>query len=91
MKYNPSEIIKKINIPCLIIAGENDLQMDASESIMLDKSAQNSKLILIKKMNHILFKIDGNKLENLKSYNNKNLKVAEEVIEGILDFIGQID
>ncbi len=91
MKYNPSEIIKKINIPCLIIAGENDLQMDVSESIMLDKSAQNSKLILIKKMNHILFKIDGNKLENLKSYNNKNLKVAEEVIEGILDFIGQID
>ena len=91
MKYNPSEIIKKINIPCLIIAGENDLQMDVSESVMFDKSAQNSKLILIKKMNHILFKIDGNKLENLKSYNNKNLKVAEEVIEGILDFIGQID
>ena len=91
MQYNPSEIIKKINIPCLIIAGENDLQMDVSESIMLDKSAQNSKLILIKKMNHILFKIYGNRLENLKSYNNKNLKVAEEVIEEILNFIGHID
>tara|TARA_B100001564_G_scaffold341393_1_gene336054 strand:+ start:151801 stop:152727 length:927 start_codon:yes stop_codon:yes gene_type:complete len=91
MKYNPSEIIKKINIPCLIIAGENDLQMDVSESVMLDKSAQNSKLILIKKMNHILFKIDGNRLENLKSYNNKNLKVAEEVIEEILNFIGHLD
>ena len=71
--------------------GENDLQMDVNESIMLDKSAQNSKLILIKKMNHILFKIDGNRLENLKSYNNKNLKVAEEVIEEILNFIGHLD
>ena len=91
MKYNPSEIIKKINIPCLIIAGENDLQMDVNESIMLDKSAQNSKLILIKKMNHILFKIDGDRLENLKSYNNKNLKVAEEVIEEIFNFISHID
>ena len=42
-------------------------------------------------MNHILFKIDGNRLENLKSYNNKNLKVAEEVIEEILNFIDHID
>ena len=87
MQYDPKKIIAKIPIPSLIINGDNDLQVDEEEAKLLYNSAQNSKILIVKKMNHVLVEIEGDELKNVKSYNNPELKISEIVIEKIAEFI----
>ena len=38
-------------------------------------------------MNHVLVSIDGDNLENSKSYNEPKRKISKNLIEYIIDFI----
>lgn len=87
MQYDPKKIIAKIPIPSLIINGDNDLQVDEKEAKLLYNSAQNSEILIVKNMNHVLVEIEGDELKNVKSYNNPELKISEIVIEKMVEFI----
>ena len=87
MQYDPKKIIAKIPIPSLIINGDNDLQVDQKEAKLLYSSAQNSEILIVKNMNHVLVEIEGDELKNVKSYNNPELKISELVIEKMVEFI----
>ena len=41
-------------------------------------------------MNHVLVKIEGDDLENMKSYNTTTLQIPEEVSRSMLDFINAL-
>ena len=90
MQYDPKKIIAKIPIPSLIINGDNDLQVDEKEAKLLYNSAQNSKILIVKNMNHVLVEIEGDELKNVKSYNNPDLKISELVIEKMVEFIEKL-
>ncbi len=87
MQYDPQIVIKSITIPTLIISGTKDLQVPVSEAELLKVNASNAKLQLIKDMNHVLFHIEGNELENSKSYNESFRSIANELINAIVAFI----
>jgi len=87
MSYNPVEELKKLDIPVLIINGTKDLQVSVDEAKLLNDAAKNSELRLIDKMNHVLFIIEGDDLENSKSYNDHAGKVSEELINDVVNFI----
>lgn len=87
MQYDPKKIISKIPIPSLIINGDNDLQVDEKEAKLLYNSAQNSEILIVKNMNHVLVEIEGDELKNIKSYNNPELKISELLIEKMVEFI----
>ena len=87
MQYDPKKIIAKIPIPSLIINGDNDLQVDEKEAKLLYNSAQNSEILIVKNMNHVLVEIEGDELKNVKSYNNPELKISEIVIDKMVEFI----
>lgn len=87
MKYNPKEEIAKLAIPVLIINGEKDLQVQISEAEKLKAAYPDAQLEIIPSMNHILKKIEGNSIENSKSYNEPNRPVIPEIITIISNFI----
>ena len=87
MKYDPIVEIEKLDIPVLVINGTKDLQVSVEEASSLNVAAINSELKLIKKMNHVLFIIEGDDQENAKSYNNHAGEVSEELINAIVTFI----
>ena len=87
MQYNPQEEIAKLEIPVLIINGEKDIQVQVSEAELLKKAKPDAQYEIIKNMNHVLKEIEGNDLENSKSYNIYNLPVIPKLIEVISDFI----
>ena len=87
MKYNPQEEIKNLQIPILIINGSKDLRVDVKEANLLNESAANSTLKLIENMNHVLVTIEGDNLENSKSYNEVMRKISPTLIETIISFI----
>lgn len=90
MKYDPQTEIKKLTIPILIINGSKDIQVSGDEAQLLSASAKNSQIVIIEKMNHILVPIEGDNLENTKSYNETFRDLSPELKEAILDFIQSI-
>lgn len=87
MKYNPAEEIKKLNIPILIVNGTKDLQVSVEEAQLLKDAAPDSELSIIENMNHVLFTIEGDDLENSKSYNEPYRKINQTLIDVVSNFI----
>ena len=87
MKYNPAEVIAAIDIPVLIINGTKDLQVSESEAELLKKANKDAVLTIITNMNHVLFEIEGDDLENSKSYNESFRPISPQLIMSITDFI----
>jgi pimeloyl-ACP methyl ester carboxylesterase len=87
MQYNPTEVIRKLNIPILIVNGTKDLQVSKEEAKLLKDANENAELKIIENMNHVLFEIEGDDLENSKSYNEASRTISLELIESITKFI----
>ncbi len=87
MSYDPQEEIKKLEMPILIINGTKDLQVSETEAKLLDTAANESTLIIVEKMNHILVHIEGDDLENSKSYNEAYRKLSPKLLEAITSFV----
>ena len=91
MQYNPQEHIEKLEIPTLIINGTKDLQMTTSEAQLLKERKPDAELVIIENMNHLLFEINGDDLENSKSYNEMHHPIITEAITVILNFMKQFN
>lgn len=89
MQYDPSEIIQDLDMPILIINGTKDLQVSEEEAKLLKQAKPDAELVIIEKMNHILVPIEGDDLENSKSYNEAYRKISPELISSILSFLEQ--
>lgn len=87
MQYNPEDEIKKLKIPVLILQGKKDLQVEIKEATQLNKAVPQSKLAIIELMNHVLVSIEGDNVENSKSYNEPSRKISDVLINEILDFM----
>jgi uncharacterized protein len=85
--YDPQIEIKKLSIPILILQGTNDLQVTVEDANLLKNAAPKAELVLITDMNHILRIIKGDVSENIKSYNEASLPLAEELTSAIISFI----
>lgn len=89
MRYNPVEEIKKLSAPALIINGTKDLQVDKSEAELLKNAATNAQLKIIENMNHVLVTVEGDDLENSKTYNKPKLPLADGLVNTVSEFINQ--
>ena len=89
MQYDPKVVIKELKIPVLIINGNKDIQVSEEEAILLKDANQNAELLIIDKMNHILVPIEGDTLENTKSYNEPQRDISPELISAIVSFINE--
>jgi pimeloyl-ACP methyl ester carboxylesterase len=84
--FNPSQEIKKLTIPVLIINGTKDLQVPIANAEALHKIVKGSELVLIKNMNHVL-KIVNSQTENQQSYFTDKFPLSTELITTIVDFL----
>ena len=87
IQYNPQQEIHRLDIPILIVHGTKDIQVNVDEAELLKEANLNATLIIISNMNHIFKKIDGDMIENQKSYNNPELPVMNELTQSIVSFI----
>ncbi|WP_027880695.1 alpha/beta hydrolase [Mesoflavibacter zeaxanthinifaciens] len=87
MKYNPTEVLSTLNIPILVINGTKDLQVSETEAKLLKEANKDATLKIIENMNHVLVTIEGDNLENSKSYAETQRPIAEGLIDTITNFI----
>lgn len=86
MAYNPTEEIKALNIPVLILNGTKDLQVFENDAKALHAAKTESQLIMIKDMNHVLKTITNN-ADNKKSYSAPNFPLSKKLITVLTKFI----
>lgn len=87
LNYDPAEEMTSLNTPCLIIHGENDIQVDSQHATILHNANKASKVIVVRGMNHILKPSGKDPDENYATYNNPGLALVTEAVDGIADFI----
>lgn len=87
MQYNPQDIIKSLTIPTLIVNGTKDLQVSVDEANLLKLASDEAELKIIDNMNHVLFVIQGDELENSKSYNESFRSISKVLIDSVSSFI----
>ncbi len=86
-KYNPQTEIKKLNVPILIVQGNNDLQVTVKDAELLSQANKNAELVIVDKMNHVMKTIEGDQKANIDSYNNETLPISEIMTTKIISFI----
>lgn len=87
MKHQPTEYIAQLEMPILLLHGKRDLQIDFSESELLAEAQPKAKLVLMDDVNHVMRYANDDDMENAKTYNQRSLPLAYEVVEEILDFL----
>ena len=91
LKYDPSNEIGKLKIPCLILQGTTDIQIKVDDAKMLAKKSPKSELKIIEGMNHIFKEAPLDRQANIATYNNPNLPLAPGFFESIARFIKKIN
>ncbi|QES89942.1 alpha/beta hydrolase [Rhizosphaericola mali] len=87
-KYDPQFEIKKLNIPILILQGDNDIQIGVKDAENLHAANSKSQLIILKNVNHIMKTIvDRERQANIATYNNPDLPISELLVTDIVKFI----
>lgn len=76
-----------MNIPVLILQGNNDLQVTVKDAESLAQSNKKAELLIVDKMNHIMKIVDGDMQANMASYNNETLPISEVMTNKIVSFI----
>ncbi|CDQ18651.1 alpha/beta hydrolase [Halobacillus karajensis] len=89
MAYDPSEQFAALDVPSLIINGTHDIQVAVEEAHRLEEAEPEADLLLIDGMNHILKEAPEDREENLATYTNPDLPLADGVVDGIVDFLDQ--
>ncbi|QTD43286.1 alpha/beta hydrolase [Sporosarcina sp. Te-1] len=87
MAYNPVEQVKQLSIPVLVLNGDRDLQVTIADAEALHGAKPDSKLVIVPTMNHVLKESPENREENIATYTDPELPLAEGLMESIIPFI----
>ncbi len=88
LRYTPSDELKKLKQPVLIVQGTTDIQVDEKQGTMLHAAKPNAQLALIKDMNHVLKHCPSmNQLEQQKTYQSPTPRVSGELVKRMAEFI----
>lgn len=90
MQYDPAQELSLLDIPSLAITGSKDLQTNEDELNFLISKSPNTQKTIIKNMNQVFVNIQGDDLENSKSYNNTQLPISLELLSTIKVFISEL-
>ena len=87
LQYDPAEVLKKLDVPTLIVQGKNDLQVKMTDSQRLSTAKPTAEIVYFDKMNHVLKDSPTDQAGNLATYADPTLPLTEGLVESISSFI----
>ncbi|MFA9392277.1 MAG: alpha/beta hydrolase [Prolixibacteraceae bacterium] len=88
-QYNPAVEIGKLKVPVLIVQGENDIQVEVKDALLLKAGNEKAQLKRIEGMNHILKDAPEDLQQNYATYTNPDLPLNKVLLKEIVTFIQQ--
>lgn len=86
---SPTALISALEIPVLILQGDHDIQVSLEDAELLHNACPTAEYRLIHGMNHVLKPAPEDLAENMATYYQPDLPLAEGLIDAITGFIGQ--
>ncbi len=87
IKLDPSEEIKKLSCPVLVIQGNNDLQVPTEEADILKAAYPKATVKVIKDMNHVLKLAPADRVGNMTTYTKASLPISAEFSKSVVAFV----
>lgn len=87
LKYDPQQEISNVNVPVIILQGRKDIQVTETDAENLYAANDQAIIHYFSKMNHVLKEIEGDREQNIASYSNPDLPLANGLINEIVEFI----
>lgn len=88
--YDPADLIAALDMPLLILQGQEDLQIGEDDARRLQGANPNAQLMLLETVNHLLKSVTpGDRQENLESYGDPDRPISNRVVEAIHTFVSQ--
>ena len=87
MKYIPSDEIKKVKEPVLILQGTTDIQVAVSQAELLKRAAPHAQITIITGMNHVLKNAPADKEKNKAAYMDPALPLSVGLMGAIVGFV----
>lgn len=85
---DPATLLAGIDLPVLIVQGEEDIQVGVSEAEALHAAAPGSTLVLLDKVNHALKPVEpGDMAANIATYGDTDLAIDPRVASAIAGFV----
>lgn len=86
-KYDPSEEIRHLHIPVLIVNGTRDLQVTTDQAKLLHAARPDAALVLVDGMNHVLKNAPEDRTKNLETYTEPALPLDIGLVGPLVRFI----
>jgi alpha-beta hydrolase superfamily lysophospholipase len=86
-RYVPAIEFAKLEMPCEIVQGDTDLQVDPDQAQALKATQPRARLDIIPGMNHVLKLASGTMQQQLASYRDPGLPLAPELGKAINRFV----
>ncbi|MBD2839106.1 alpha/beta fold hydrolase [Pseudomonas sp. JM0905a] len=86
-RQDPAQAFGRLRIPALILQGSSDIQVSVSDAEQLKAARPDAELVIIEGMNHMLRIVPMDMEQQLASYRNPQLPLAQELGTHILAFI----
>jgi pimeloyl-ACP methyl ester carboxylesterase len=86
-RQDPAQAFGRLRIPALIVQGSSDIQVSVSDAEQLKAVRPDAELAIVEGMNHMLRIVPMDMEQQLASYRNPQLPLAQELGKHILDFI----
>ena len=87
LQYDPVAQLQKLHSPVFIVNGNRDIQVPAKDAKRLHDAKEDSKLLIVENMNHILKEAPEDREGNIATYSNPELPLAKGLIDGIIVFL----
>jgi uncharacterized protein len=90
MKYTPSEFIKELKVPALVLQGSADIQVEVAEATALGRAKPDAELVIIEGMNHVLKMVGTDAEAQARSYGDSTMPVSRQLVAEISGFVKRL-
>jgi len=87
--YDPAKELAKLDIPVLVVQGTTDIQVRVEDAEWLVAGNPNARMRIIEEMNHVLKRSGSDRQQNIQTYNNPELPLADGLVEILSAFINE--
>ena len=86
-RADPAAAFARLNMPALIVQGTTDLQVGVADAEKLKQAKPDAELAVIPGMNHVMRIVPNDVKQQLSSYNNPQLPLADALGRRLVGFI----
>jgi pimeloyl-ACP methyl ester carboxylesterase len=86
-KYSAATEIAQLTIPCLIVQGTHDLQVDTTEADLLQRANPRCTVARIEGMNHVLKMTPADMASQMPSYRGPDAPLSGELVSAVASFV----